>query len=171
MIRRSHFVAATALVVVLVGGFIAFAQGPGFGGPRGRGPGAAPGGPGAMFMFRELGLTEAQQQQVRQLGEQFRTENQPLMDRIRRAEEARHDAVEAIPVDEARIRAAMQQLSDAQADLAVRQARLHSDVYALLTPEQQQQAQKLRAERDARLKQREERFQQRLQQRAPRPQA
>jgi protein CpxP len=167
MIRRSHFVAATALVVVLVGGFIAFAQGPGFGGPRGRGPAGGPGGPGAVFMFRELGLTEAQQQQVRQIGEQFRTENQPLMDRIRRAEEARRDAVEAIPVDESRIRAAMQQLSDAQIELAVRQARLHSDIYALLTPEQQQQAQKLRAERDARVKERQER----LQQRTRRPQA
>jgi len=38
-------------------------------------------------------------------------------------------------------------------------------VYALLTPEQQEQAQKLRAEREARLKQRQDRLQQRLQQR------
>jgi hypothetical protein len=36
-----------------------------------------------------------------------------------------------------------------------------------LTPEQQEQAKKLRAEREARLKQRQDRLQQRLQQRRP----
>jgi periplasmic protein CpxP/Spy len=122
-------------------------------------------------MLRDLNLTEAQQQQVRQLTEQLREQSRALVEAVRKGEEARRDAVEAVPVDEPRIRAAMQQLGDAQTELAILEARLHSDVYALLTPEQQQQAQKLRAEREARVKQRQDRLQQRLQQRGPRPQA
>ena len=86
-----------------------------------------------------------------------------LVEQVRKAEEARRDAMEAVPVDEGRIRSVMQQLGQAQTELAIMQARFHSDVYALLTPEQQEQAQKLRAEREARLKQRQDRLQQRLQ--------
>jgi Spy/CpxP family protein refolding chaperone len=164
MIRRSHVVVLTMIVAVLLGCTLALAQRPGLG-PRGQGPG--PGG----FMLRDLNLTEAQQQQVQQLTEQLREQSRTLVEAVRKGEEARRDAVEAVPVDEPRIRAAMQQLGDAQTELAILEARLHSDVYALLTPEQQQQAQKLRAEREARVKQRQDRLQQRLQQRGPRPQA
>ena len=164
MIRRSHVVVLTVIVVVLLGCAFALAQRPGFG-PGDQGPG--PGGFGAGLMLRDLNLTDAQQQQVRQLTEQLREQSRTLVEAVRKGEEARRDAVEAVPVDEPRIRAAMQQLGDAQTELAILQARFHSDVYALLTPDQQAQAQKVRADREARLKQR----QQRLQQRGPRPQA
>jgi periplasmic protein CpxP/Spy len=164
MIRRSHVITLTALVAVLLGFTLALAQGPGLG-PRGRG--AGPGDFGAAPLLRGLNLTDAQQQQVRQLAEQMRTQSRPVVEQVRKAEEARRDAMEAVPVDEGRIRSVMQQLAQAQTELAILQARFHSDVYALLTPEQQEQAQKLRAEREARLKQRQDRLQQRLQQRRP----
>lgn len=148
MIPRSHFVAliAPVLAVMLVS-VTAAAQGPGFGGPRGRGLAGGPGGPGAGLLLRDLNLTEAQQQQVRQLTEQYRAQNRTLIEQVRKAEQARRDAVEAVPFDEGRIRAAMQQLAEPQTEFAVQQARLRSEIYALLTPEQQQQAEKLRAER------------------------
>ena len=165
MIRRSHVITLTALVAVLLGFTLALAQGPGLSGPRGRG--AGPGDFGAAPLLRGLNLTDAQQQQVRQLAEQMRTQSRTVVEQVRRAEEARRDAMEAVPVDEGRIRSVMQQLGQAQTELALLQARFHSDVYALLTPEQQEQAQKLRAEREARLKQRQDRQQQRLQQRRP----
>ncbi|MGH9255815.1 MAG: Spy/CpxP family protein refolding chaperone [Vicinamibacterales bacterium] len=172
MIRVSHLVTLMVLIVVLLGGFAVFAQGPGFGGPRGRGPVAGPGGPGAAGLpIRELGLTDAQQQQVRQLTEQFREQGRLLIEQVRKAEEARRDAIEAVPVDEGRIRAAMQQLGEAQTEWAIHQARLRSEIYELLTPEQQQVAQKLRADREARLKQRQDRLEQRLQQRGQRNRA
>ena len=170
MIRSSRIVILTAVIAVVavaLVGAVAFAQGPGFGGPRGRAGG--PGGPG--LPFRELNLTDAQQQQVRQLMEQFRVQNRTLIEQVGKAEDARHDAVEAIPFDEGRVRTAMQQLAEVQTELAVHQARLQNDVYNVLTPEQQQQAQKLRAERQARVRERQERLQQRLQQRGARPQA
>jgi Spy/CpxP family protein refolding chaperone len=167
MIRRSYLFTLTTLIVALLVGGLVYGQATQFGPGRGRGPGGfAPGLP-----LQELNLTDAQQQQVRQLMEQFRVDTRTLVEQVRKGEEARRDAVEAIPVDEGRIRSAMQQLAEAQADLAVRQARLHSEIFGLLTPDQQQQAQKLRAEREARLKQRQDRLQQRLQQRGPRPQA
>ena len=165
MIRRSNVIALTALVAVLFGFTVALAQGPGLGGPRGRG--AGPGEFGAAPLLRGLNLTDAQQQQVRQLAAQMRTQSSSLVEQVRKAEQARRDAMEAVPVDEGRIRSAMQQLGQVQTELAIMQARFHSDVYALLTPEQQEQAQKLRAERQTRLKQRQDRLQQRLQQRRP----
>jgi Spy/CpxP family protein refolding chaperone len=62
----------------------------------------------------------------------------------------------------------MRDLAELQADLAVAEARLQSDIYALLTAEQQQRLQQMRADRAARAKQREAQQQQRLQQRQQR---
>jgi Spy/CpxP family protein refolding chaperone len=84
----------------------------------------------------------------------------PLLERLRSAADARRRAVEASPVDEGRIRATVEDLSRVEADLAVQQARLQSEIFALLTPEQQQRTQQLRAERAARLQQRRQRLQQ-----------
>jgi Spy/CpxP family protein refolding chaperone len=65
--------------------------------------------------LRELTLTDAQQQQVRQIMEQYRPQFQALNERM------------------------------------------ESDIRAVLTPEQQQQADKLKADRQARIQQRRQR--------------
>jgi periplasmic protein CpxP/Spy len=163
MVRNFRFLTSSAVVAALIiGGAIAHAQGPqaGF---RGRGPGF--GGPG--LMLRGLDLTEAQREQVQQLSQQNREQLRGLMDRMRAAQEARRQAVETVPFNESEVRAAMETLAAIEADLAVAQARLQNDIHALLTPEQQQRLQQLRADRQARAKQRQERLQQRLQQRRP----
>lgn len=165
MVRNFRFLTSSAVVAALIlGGAIVHAQSPqaGF---RGRGPGF--GGPGSALMLRGLDLTEAQREQVRQLSQQNREQLRGLMDRLRAAQEARRQAVEAVPFNEPQVRAAMKELSDIEADLAVAQARLQSDIHALLTAEQQQRLQQLRADRQARAQQRQERLQQRLQQRRP----
>lgn len=155
MNRGVRVVAAAVLAAVVAAG-TAFAQGPGFGGFRGRG-GRMAGGPAARLPLRQLDLTEAQRTQIRQLAEGHRSEVRPLMERLRSAATARRQTMEAAPVDEARIRAAVEEFARVQADLAVQQARLQSEIYALLTPEQQERAQQLRAERDARLQSRRQR--------------
>lgn len=164
MIRSTRVLMSIVLAVVLLGGglaIFAFAQGPEPGGRRG-GPFGPPGqGPMLMLPLRQLGLSDAQQQQVRQLLQQYREQTRNLVDQVRAAEDARRTAVETVPVDEGRIRAAMEQLLDRQTELAIQQARLHSDIRALLTPEQQQQLEKLREEREARFKQRQERVRER----------
>jgi len=172
MSRRIHFLAPMALVALLSSSVVLFAQGPGPGAPRGRGGELAPGGPVAQLPLRELNLTDSQRQQVRQLTEQFREQTRALMEQLRTAEQARREAMEDTRVDEGRIRSAMQQLAQVQTELAIRQARLRSEIFAMLTADQQQQVEKLRAEREARFKERQERFQQRQQQRGQqRPQA
>ena len=158
-----------AVIAALVATGTAYAQGPGAGGQRGRGPGG-PGGfrPGAGALLRGLDLTDAQRQQVRQLMQQHREQTRGLAGRFQQAQDARRHAVEAVPVDEARIRTAMQQVAEAQTELAVLEAKLQSDIHALLTPEQQQRAQQLRADRAARMTQHRERMQQRMQERQQR---
>ena len=163
MVRHSRSLAAAALVAsVVVGGVVVSAQRPGFGPGQRRAQ--------AGLALRGLDLTEAQREQVRQLTEQNREQTRTLLDRLQTAQEARRKAVEAIPFSEPQIRAAAQALAEVEAELAVQRARLQADVYALLTPEQQTRLQTMRAERDARMKARMDRFQQRGQRR-PRPQA
>jgi len=173
MVRHFRILGVSALVAALVGGgALVYAQGPQPGGPRGRGPGG-PVGPGAGLSLRALDLTEAQQEQVRQLTQQNREQMRSLMDRMRVAQEARRKAVEAIPFNESQVRAAMKDVAEAEVDLAVAEARLQADIYALLSADQQQRLQKLRADREARAKERAQQQQQRLQQRQQRqrPQA
>jgi Spy/CpxP family protein refolding chaperone len=68
-------------------------------------------------------------------------------------------------VDEGLIRSTSQQLAEAQADMAVLRARVHSEIWTLLTPEQRKKAEELKAQRDARIKERQERREQRREQR------
>jgi len=170
MVRRFHLLTVLAFVVgLLAGGALAYAQGPEPGGPRGRGPGFGAGGPQAGLSLRALDLTDAQQEQVRQLTQQNREQMRGLMDRMRAAQDARRQAVEAIPFNESQVRSAMKDVADVEADLAVAEARLQADIYALLSADQQQRLQKLRADRETRAKERAQQQQQRLQQRQQRP--
>jgi len=107
----------------------------------------------------ELDLTADQQEQVRAVRERHRTELQQVGDRLRAAHQAHGQAVEKLPVDEGLIRSTSQSLSEAQADMSVLRARIHSEIWTVLTPEQQKKAQELKAQRDARMKERRERRQ------------
>ena len=112
MVRLIRIVMVIAALVALLAGGVVLAQG-GPGGGRGRGAGGfGPGGPGFGLPLRELNLTDAQRDQVRQVMEQYRPQFQALNDR------------------------------------------LEGDIRALLTPEQQQQADTLRADREAKVKER-----------------
>jgi protein CpxP len=162
--RRIHLLVLTLVVALLAGGALTYAQDRGPIGPGGRGPG----GPGAGLALRGLDLTDAQREQVRQLTQQNREQMRAVMDRMRAAQDARRQAVEAIPFNESQVRSAMKELAEVEADLAVAQARLQADIYALLSADQQQQLQKLRAERETRAKARAQQQQQRQQQRQQR---
>lgn len=157
-----------ALAALFAGSTDVSAQTPGPGG-RGRGPGAVSRGPsGVALPLRDLDLTDAQRQQIRQLTQQYREQSRATLDRLRQAQEARRQVVEVPPVDEARIRAVMQELAEAETELALQRARLNSDVHAVLTPEQQERARQVREEREARRKERREQMQKRIQERTRR---
>lgn len=158
MVRHFHIYALSTLVTLAaLAGVALAAQDSGPAGPRGRGPGVGPGGPQAGLELRALDLTGAQREQVQQLTQQHREQTRALFERARAAREAQRQAIEAMPFNEQQIRAAMQTVAEAETELAVQQARLQSDIYALLTPEQQQRVQKMRADREARMKERQPR--------------
>jgi Spy/CpxP family protein refolding chaperone len=161
---RFRTLTLTAVLAGLLAGGIAFAQGPG---PGRRGPGAfggfggpGRGGPGGLPL-QALNLTEAQQGQIKQLMQQSRTENQSVGERLRTAMDGQRKAMETIPVDEGLIRSTTQALVEAQTEMAVQQARLRTEIFALLTPDQQAQAKKLQTDRNQRMQQERQRGQQR----------
>jgi len=164
---RFRVFALTAVLAGVLAGGITFAQGqgPGRRGPGGlggfAGPGrGGPGGPGGLPL-RALNLSETQQDQIKQLMEQYRAQNQNVGEQLRTALEAQRKAVDTLPVDEGLIRSTTQALVEAQTEMAVQQARLHSEIFALLTPDQQGQVRKLQAERNQRGQPRRQRGEQR----------
>ena len=98
-------------------------------------------------------MSEAQQDQIKQLMQQHREQNQNVGEQLRTAIEAQRKAVETLPVDEWLIRSTTQALVEAQTEMAIQQARLQSEIFALLTPAQQDRARTLQAEREARVQQ------------------
>jgi len=138
-------VGAGALVLAQVGpGGPGGPYGPGFG--PGFGPGRM-GGPGAMMMpMRQLGLTDAQREQVKGIMQSHRDEAKAIGERLGPARKALQDAITQAPVNEGLIRQRAAELAAVEADAAVARARLHAEVFAILTPEQQKKATELRAQ-------------------------
>jgi Spy/CpxP family protein refolding chaperone len=141
-------VAAGVLMAGLLAGGAVFAQGPG--GPGGRGgPGRGGrfGGAGDLALpLRELNLSDAQRQQVRDIVTRHAEQDRQVQERLRAAMDAQRKAVETLPVNEGAIRAASADLANAEADAAIARAHLRADVFQVLTPEQQDQAKKLQAQ-------------------------
>ena len=171
--RTTKFLTAALAVITLGLGSIAMAQSqaqPGDGGGhrggrhfgRGFGPGG-PGGPG--LPLRELGLTDAQREQVKAIFDSHKDEFQAIGERMKTARQAQLAAVEAQPLDEAAIRAKTTDLAAVEADAAVLRAKVHAAVFQVLTPEQQEKAKTLKAEREQRRAEMREQFRERRQQR------
>ena len=121
----------------------------GFG--RGRG---GPGGPGRPFdsaqgrplaglPLRELNLTDAQREQVKQIVDSRQQELRAIGERAMAAREALHAATTSPSFDEGLIRAKAAEMASIEADLAVSRARNFADVFQLLTPEQQAKVKEL----------------------------
>jgi len=123
----------------------------GQGGPGMRG---GPGGPFGMagLPLRELELTDAQREQVRTIMESHSADRKAVGDKMIAARKALHEAIAAESLDEAAIRAAAAEVGAAEADAAVLQAKIHGEVFAILTPEQVKRAKELRSEMENRMK-------------------
>lgn len=146
------------------------AQGPD--GPGG--PGMRRHGPMGMGMDRlplgQLELTDAQREQVRGIMTARQADFKALGERLRTANEAQRLAVTRVPVDENEIRARVSDASAVEADFAILRARIHEQVYQVLTPEQQAKAKTLQAERQKRRAERAQQFKQRRDQPQEKPQ-
>jgi protein CpxP len=113
-----------------------------------------PGGPGGLFGpgLRGLDLTDAQREQVQAIMATHRDEQKAIGDRMRVARKALHDAIASDTFDENAIRAKAVEVGSVEADAAVLRARIHADVFALLTPEQVKKAKELRTGMENRMK-------------------
>jgi Spy/CpxP family protein refolding chaperone len=128
----------------------------GFGGPgRGRG---GPGGPGGPFdsaqgrplaglPLRELNLTDAQREQVRQVVDSRQQETRAMGERAMAAREALRAATTSPSFDEGLVRAKAAEVAAIDADMAVARARIFADVFQILTPEQQAKVKELSGSR------------------------
>lgn len=110
----------------------------------GAGPGGRMGGceqqkhKGGMFrkMGRELGLSDAQRQQVRALFQTERQKNAAVLDALGSERRALRDLVHSGSAEEGAIRAQSAKVAALQADVAVARAAAAKQFIALLTPEQ-----------------------------------
>lgn len=165
---RKGLIAVTVVALTMVTAVpLAMAQGGGGGRGMGRG------GPGAefgrmAFGLRQLDLSDAQRTQIRTIMQSRRDEFKALGEKARAARNRLQDAVRADGVNEEAIRTASGDLAQVQADIAVLRARVHQEVVATLTPEQQQKAKQLRAEAEKRREERRQRMEQRFKERRQR---
>ncbi len=135
-------------------------------GRRGGPGGGGPGGPGGVMLpLGRLHLTEAQHDQVRGVMEQNREATRAAGARLREVRNALKDAVTAEVVNEGAIRAVATDLATAEGDAAVQRAFVRSQVWQLLTPDQQANALELEAEMKERMEQRRARRGERRRQR------
>ncbi len=166
---RSKVLLASVLATGLAAGV--FAQG-GPGGRRGPGgPGGFGGGRGVGLPLAQLELTDAQKTQLKDVMQRHRADLQAAMKQLGTAHDAQRKAIETTPLNEGLVRSTSDAVGAAQTELAVLQARIHSDVFALLTPEQQAKAKQLSAERETRMKEHLHQFQNRQQKRQQKPTA
>jgi protein CpxP len=130
-------------------------------GPRARMAGPGPGGPmlpGRIGLpLRELDLSDSQREQVRAIMETHAAALRDLGTRMRTAREGLDDLVTAETVDESAIRAKSADVAAVEADSAVLRARIHHEMFSILTAEQQAKAKELRAAAEARRGQMRER--------------
>ena len=119
------------------------------GGPGGPGRGG-PGGP--MMLLRGLDLTDAQKDQVKSIMQGHQDERKALGDRARTAHQALQAAITAETVDEALIRQRSADVAAVDADMAVAEARIHAEVWQILTAEQKAKAKEFQAKAQERMK-------------------
>jgi len=145
--NRLRWLSAAVAVVTLLAGGLVYAQG-----PRGGGPGG-PGARGFGLPLRELQLTDAQKEQVRQIRSRHQAQMREAMTRLEAARRTQRKAVETVPADEAQITSLTQDMVQAEVDAAIQTSRLNSEIWTVLTADQQVQLRTLREQRQARAEQ------------------
>jgi periplasmic protein CpxP/Spy len=120
-------------------------------------PDAAPpmhGHEGAMgmlgFYSDMLGLSDAQQAQAKTIMHKEMATLHPLMQQLHQTQQQLHQ-YEQGNFDEPKVRALATQAAQAQTELMVQKTRIHSELYQILTPEQQTKLNQYEANRQARM--------------------
>ena len=134
---RAIAIAAAIALVISVGAMTLRAQGPELHGHGGPGPMGMMGGDDSRFLERALDLTDAQKAQVKALHEAQHATMQPIHQQLMAAYKAIEEASSNGNFDEAKIRKIVADNQAAFTQAIVAQAKMKSDFYRILTPEQQ----------------------------------
>lgn len=134
---------------------------PGQDGPQRRGPGPmaggpmrGPGGPGFGLPMRELDLTDDQRAQLKKIRDAHEAEFHQAAEKMRAAHEGMRALVEADTIDEGAIRAKSAEVAAAEAELAILSAKVRQESKQILTAEQREKLEELRANRSGPMKRR-----------------
>lgn len=105
------------------------------------------------FLAKKLNLTEDQKAQMTALMKKEHPAMQPLFEQKHNLDIQLRQYVEGT-FDEAKVQALAAQKAQVEAQLTVAQTRIHNQLYAMLTPEQQSQLKEMEAKHDARMQER-----------------
>ncbi|MET0620194.1 MAG: Spy/CpxP family protein refolding chaperone [Thermoanaerobaculia bacterium] len=103
---------------------------------------------------RRLGLSDDQKQQIRGILKSHATEIETQLAAAQTGRKALREAMGTQPLDEGRIRQQALALGEVRADGAVLRARIRSEIWPVLTAEQQEKAKQLRSMKGKREKRR-----------------
>ncbi len=113
-------------------------------------------------MATELGLTDQQKAQIKEIFKKERAEMKPIMTRMITERRNLRTLVQADKIDEAAIRAQAAKLATIEGDLAIQHAKVAGQIRAILTPAQVEKFKALQKERDKKLDKRHERMHKRF---------
>ena len=134
---KAFGMAAAIAMVISVGAMTLKAQGPEHHGHGGPGPMGMMDGDHSRFMEKALDLTEAQKAQVKALHEAQHATMQPIHLQLMAAHKAIDDASSNGNFDEVKIRKIIADNQEAFTQAIVAEAKMKSDFFKILTPEQQ----------------------------------
>ncbi len=103
--------------------------------------------------LRELNLTEEQRGQLKSVMDSHKDEFKAIGKRMMAAREALGDLVTSDAADETAIRDQAAAIAVVEGDAALLRAKVHTEVFALLTPDQREKAKAMRGQAKGRLKQ------------------
>jgi Spy/CpxP family protein refolding chaperone len=142
MNRKSILALVTALILAVLGA-TALAQ-------NSFGPGEKHGGfRGGHFgqrMAAELGLTDQQQTQIKQILQNEKANVEPLREQLRSAHQQMLAATKGGAFDEAQVRSLANQQAQTQANLIVEREKVKAEIYKVLTPDQRVKADQMQAQ-------------------------
>lgn len=101
------------------------------------------------FFADYLDLTDAQREQMKSILQKERATMKPLMQQLRQSREQLHQFAEGA-YDEAKVRAVATQQAQNMIELAVQKTRIHSELFQVLTADQQAKMKEVEASRAAR---------------------
>ena len=134
---KAFGIAAAIVLVISVGAMTLKAQGPEHHRHGGPGPMGMMGGDNSRFLEKALDLTDAQKAQVKALHEAQHATMQPIHQQLMTAHKAIADASSNGNFDEGKIRDIVKANQEAFTQAIVAEAKMKSDFYKILTPEQQ----------------------------------